>query len=158
MTHKRLFRAAVALSILSSIASALAAQFPGEISADWISVLEWRGDGSVGRMLFDDEEMSPQAYWGWMTLLALPALLHIASMVGLLFFWRPARTVFALLTILGAGVIVIDGLVVLLPAEAAFYELTVLLNGAIIAMSYLEPIKTGFESKRGVVLGPETML
>lgn len=158
MTHKSVFRLLIGCSVLSGVASVLFSYFPGEIPADWYSLLQWDGDGGFMPGSDEDGEDSTRSNWILLGLSVGLVLVYLVSLVGMFLLWRPARTVFVLITVAGTLWMFFYGLVVMLPAETALYELGLLLDGAIIAMSYLEPIKSHFESKRGVVMGPESLV
>lgn len=62
-------------------------------------------------------------------------------------FWQFARIGYLVSTLAFALVVLFDGLVVMIPLQASLYELSLILDGIVIAMSYLQPFKGFFEFK-----------
>lgn len=149
MNPKSLFRLLIVVTMVSAIGGALAAVFPGNISEDWRTISEWSGNGGiyerVGSPELLDKESAPYAVIGLLVALIL-FLLSIS--VGLFLFWRVARLANLLVSVAFLLLAPWEGLVVLLPLEAAFYNFTTLCEGAVIALSYVSPVKDYFETKQ----------
>ena len=145
MSHKTFFRLIVALSLLVAIGGGVASAFPGDISSDWKAVLEWQGDGEMLMRLY--ENIPEKAFTKVLLNVFSVALIlfAIATQIGMFLFWRFARPTYAALTLLFVIYAIFGGLLILTPVEVVFYNLVLLLDGAIIAMSYLSPIKGYFE-------------
>lgn len=149
MTPRNAFRTVVALSIALTIAGAIAAAFPGQLSEEWKTLLLWHGNSGVTTHL---TENLPESRLTLALLLLLAAGLFgyaIAVVIGMFLFWRFARFGFVLLSALTVALVPFDGLVVMTPLEAATFQLTLILDGVIVAMSYLPPIRSEFE--RGMI-------
>ncbi len=115
-------------------------QFPGYVSEDWKTLLEWHGNGSR----LDDLVANRWLLFG----VGVPvAALFIAAQIGMFFFWRFARPVYAGLTIAFVLLAPLFGISVLLPMEAALGELSFIADGAVIALSYSHPVRSYFEAK-----------
>jgi hypothetical protein len=145
MSPKNVFRILVGLSLALTIASAIAAAFPGEISEDWAAVLQWHGNGGISEYF---SESIPESMWGRAALGVLAAalaLLAIAVQIGMFLFWRFARIGYVCLSALLILTVLFDGLVVVVPTEAALYQLSLLVDGVVIAMSYLQPVASYFD-------------
>ena len=142
MSAKNLFRCLVAISLGSALASIAATHFPGDVPEEWKTLLEWHGNGSVT----DDLVANRWLLFGvGIPFLALVALWVVAQ-IGLFVFWRFARPLYAGLT---AAFVLLEpffGISVLLPIEAAFGELSLITNGAVIALSYSQPFSSYFEA------------
>jgi len=141
MSPKNLFRCLVAISLVTSLAAVGATQIPGDMPQEWKAVYEWSGNGS----LFDELEANR-----WLLLgLGIPfAVLAIAAQIGMFLFWPFARPVYAALIAAMVLTTPFTGLVVQLPVEAALLELSLVVDGAIIALSYSQPFHSYFESAR----------
>lgn len=145
MAAKNVFRILVGLALALTIASAIAAAFPGDISENWNAVLLWHGNGGVSEHL---SENIPESIWGRAILGILVAalvILGIAVQAGMFLFWRFARVGYVLLAALLILTVPFDGLVVMVPVEAALYQLALIVTGLVIAMAYLQPIASYFE-------------
>lgn len=152
---RNVFRAVVALSLALSVAGALAALFPGPMSQDWETILLWHGQGGITDRL---DERLPESVAGRVTLVALSlgVLGYVAAVVvGLFFFKRFARFGFVCVCALHLAVVPFDGIVVMTPLEAALLELALLLDGVIVAMSYLPPIAYEFDAQRSANLATQ---
>ena len=149
MTPKTFFRLLVAATLLVAIAGGVVAAFPGNISDDWRTVTEWNGNGGFYERF--DSFTLPAHIFARVALIALLVILLLFLLsvyVGLFLFWRFARIANVLLTVLFVIVAPWAGLVILLPIEAGLYDLTMLCEGAVIALSYTSPIKDYFEPKQ----------
>ena len=147
MTQKNLFRLLVALSLAAGITGTLIAAFPGNISADWKTVLEWQSDGSVLLQIF---EIEPKQNLRNVLLFVFGVgvlLFVFAVQIGMFLFWHFARPSYAVLSAIFILLSLFDGLQIMIPMEVLFYDLALLLDGAIIAMSYLSPISGYFEKR-----------
>lgn len=142
MTHKTVFRLLAALSLVAAIASGMMAAYPGDISGDWQTVLEWHGDGSYLSPVLDNTFAS-----GVGQLALVLGLFAVATQIGIFLFWRFARPSYAVLTAFLILFTLFSGLSVMTPTEAALFELSLLLDGAVLAMSYLSPIKAHFQKE-----------
>ena len=123
----------------------MAAAFPGPMSEDWQTLLLWHGnDGLVDRFFTD----LPESTWirvAWIIILGCLLAYAFAVLVGLFFFRRFARFGFVLICAFTLALVPFDGLVVMTPLEAAVVQLTLVLDGVIVAMTYLPPIRGEFE-------------
>ena len=145
MNPKLFFRLLVAASLLFAIAGVLVAEFSGNVSEDWKTLAEWNGHGGI----YDRLELCnlPTNMVG---LIAVSALLIafllciLGVYLGLFFFWRWARVGNVAVTILFLALAPFSGLIILFPFEAGLYDLTMLCEGAVIALSYTAPIKEYF--------------
>jgi hypothetical protein len=141
MSPQNLFRCLIVISLGCALAAVGVTQLPGDIPQDWKTAFEWNGNGSLVDALW----ANPWFLFG----LGIPfALLGIASLIGMFVFWRFARPVYAALTGLSVLLTLFGGLVVQLPAEAALMELSLLADGAVVALSYSPPFSSYFESRR----------
>jgi hypothetical protein len=146
MAPKNAFRIVVALSIALTIAGAVAAVFPGQISEEWTTLLQWHGNSGISEQLIGN---IPESYWARALLLLLAVgflAFAVAVFVGMFLFWRFARFGFVCLTALSVVLVPFDGLVVMAPVEAALFQLALILDGVIVAMAYLPPIGGQFET------------
>ena len=139
MSAKNLFRCLVALSLVLVAMPAVLTQSPGQVPEDWKTLLEWNGNGSFLADPFENR---------WLLLgLGIPVVLvALATQIGMFFFWRFARPAYALLAAAFVLLTPFWGISVLLPVEAALWELSLLLEGAIIALSYSQPFSSSFEA------------
>ena len=145
MAPKNIFRSVVASGIALTIAGAVAANFRGPISEEWITLLLWHGNGGITEHLMG----IPEDYWAraGLLLFALGFLAFtIAVVIGMFLFWHFARFGFVCLTALSAVLVPFDGLVVMAPVEAALFQLALILDGVTVAMAYLPPIRGQFEN------------
>ncbi len=145
MAAKSVFRAVVGLALALTIASGVAAAFPGDLSADWSTVLLWHGNAGISERLMQN---LPESLWARAALGLIAAALGIfaiAVQLGMFLFWHFARIGYVLLAGLLIATAPFDGLVVMVPLEAALYELALMITGVVIAMAYLQPISSYFE-------------
>jgi ABC-type glycerol-3-phosphate transport system permease component len=145
MAPKNIFRIVVGLALALTFASVIAAALPGEIPESWNTVLQWSGNGGIWERL---SENIPESFWGRVVLgvvVAAVAILGIAVQVGMFLFWRFARAGYVLLTGLLIVTVPFEGLVVMVPVEAALYQLDLIVTGAVIAIAYLQPVSRYFE-------------
>jgi hypothetical protein len=147
MTQKNIFRLFVAISLALEIGSALAGVYQGAISEDWKTVLEWSGNGGYSEWL--TESVPEQTFFKVVLLIVVVLFLAIvvAVQIGMFLFWQFARIGYLVSTLAFALLVLFDGLVVMVPIQASLYDLTLILDGIIIAMSYLQPFKGFFEFK-----------
>jgi hypothetical protein len=147
MTQKNIFRLFVAIYLALEIGSALAGVYTGVISEDWKTVLEWNGNGGYFELLTDST--LEQTFFKVVLFIVLVIFLAIAVTVqiGMFLFWRFARIGYLVSTLAFGLIVLFDGLVVMVPIQASLYDLTLILDGIIIAMSYLQPFKGFFEFK-----------
>ena len=148
MSSRNVFRLLVALSIALTVACAIAAAFPGQLSEEWTTLLLWHGnEGLTGYLV----ENLPESTWArilW-ALAAIGMLAYtVAVVVGLFLFCRFARFGFVLVCALTLALVPFDGLVVMTPLVAALYELSLVLDGVVVAMAYLPPVRNEFEHSR----------
>ena len=140
MSAKNLFRCLVAISLASALASFAVTQFPGNVPEDWKTLLEWHGTGSV----IDELVANRWLLFG----VGIPlVVLFAAAQIGMFFFWRFARPGYAGLTALFVLLGPFFGISVLLPVEAALWELSFITDGAVIALSYSHPFSSYFEAE-----------
>jgi hypothetical protein len=139
MSAKNLFRCLVALSLVLVAMPVVLTQPPGQVPEDWQALLEWNGNGSLVEGWIENH---------WLLLgVGLPVvLLVLAAQLGMFFFWRFARPVNAALAAVFVLLTPFWGISVQLPVEAALWELSLLLEGAIIALSYSQPFSSYFEA------------
>lgn len=137
----------VALSLALTMAGTLAALFPGPLPQDWETLLLWHGDGGFTDRL--DESFPENGLARAALLVAMVGIVSyvFAVFVGLFLFRRYARFGFACICALQAATVAFEGLVVMTPLEAAALQLALMLDGAIVAMSYLPPIAREFEPR-----------
>lgn len=154
MSSRNVFRLVVTLSIALAVASAIVAVFPGPLSEDWKTLLLWHGnDGLRDRFLGN----LPESTWTravWAIILAGLLVYAFAAIVGLFFFRRFARFGFVCIGAFTLALVPFDGLVVMTPLEAAVVQLTLVLDGVIVAMAYLPPIRGEFERGGSSVPSP----
>jgi hypothetical protein len=141
MSPKNLFRCLVAISLATGFAALGATQLPGDYPEEWRALYEWSGNGSLFHGLGENR---------WLLLgVGVPlAIFAIAAQVGMFLFWPFARPAYAAIVAAMVLVTAFAGLVVQLPVEAALMEISVLADGAIIALSYSQPFSSYFESSR----------
>jgi hypothetical protein len=147
MSSRNVFRFVVALSITLTMAGSVAAAFPGQLSEDWTTLLLWHGnDGLTDRLV----ENLPESNWTralWL-LVAFGLLAYATAVVlGLFLFWRFARFGFVCICALTLALVPFDGLVVMTPLEAALFHLSLVLDGVVVAMAYLPPVRYQFDQK-----------
>ena len=148
MTPKTLFRILVGAILLGVLGGAVTVFFPGNISEEWRTATEWNGNGGFYERFADLELPSHAvARAAVIGLLVILLFFLLSVYVGLFLFWRFARLANLLLTALFLVIAPWAGLVVLLPFEAAFYDFTMMCEGAVLALSYTPPIKDYFESR-----------
>jgi len=142
VSAKNLFRCLVAIALVLSWLPLAVTQFPGQqVPEDWKTLLEWHGNGSLIYEWMRNR---------WILLGAgIPLIvLAVYAQIGMFFFWRLARPVYAA----GAAVSVLLasfwGISVMLPVEEALGSLALLVEGAVIALSYCQPYSSYFESGR----------
>jgi hypothetical protein len=154
MSPATLFRTLILASLALAILGGVVSLSPGHIPETWQQALDLHGDGGYWQHLESSAEGDDAALavnhsvLGFIGLIILAVIL-IALWVGLFFFWRPSRTVNVVVTVLYAASLPWAGLSVYLPIQAMFAEISVLLQGAIIALSYSPPIKHLFEHRPG---------
>jgi hypothetical protein len=102
-------------------------------------LLEWNRNGSIIDELLENR---------WVLFgVGIPlVILAIATQIGMFLFWRFARPAYAVLTAVFVLLTSFWGISVLLPVEAALGELSLLVEGAIIALSYSQPFSSYFEA------------
>ena len=102
-------------------------------------MLEWNGNGSI----IDEFVQNRWLLFG----VGIPlGVLAIAAQIGMFFFWHFARPVYAALAAVFVLLTAFGGISVLLPIEAALWELSLLVEGAVIALSYSQPFSSYFEA------------
>jgi len=139
MSAKNLFRCLVAISLLSFLAAMAVTQLATDVPAEWKTLFEWNGNGSYWDGLEENR---------WILLgLGIPlVILAIAAQIGMFLFWRLARPAYAAIVAVTVLTTPFAGLVVQLPLEAAWWSLSAIADGAIIALSYSQPFSSYFES------------
>lgn len=145
MAPKNVFRIVVALALALTMASVLAAALPGDVPATWDAVLQWSGNGGVWEQLAAN---IPETIFGRVVLgvlIAALAILGLAIQIGMFLFWRFARIGYVCLTGLLVILAPFEGLVVMVPLEAALYQLALIITGTVIAMAYLQPVGSYFD-------------
>jgi hypothetical protein len=147
MAPRNIFRSTVALSLVLAIITAVAGQFPGNISEDWKTLLEWSGNEGIFEYVTNNLPKDLIARIALFLALFVFLAFTLFVQVGMFLFWRFARLGYVVLTGIFVLMTAFDGLVVTLPAQEALYELALLLDGAVIAMSYLNPISGYFEQR-----------
>ena len=145
MSIKNIFRLLVGASLMLVLAGIIVAAYPGNISEDWKTILEWSGDGGV-MMQLGSSLMDMPGRTLYIGLLVGFIGFIFAVQIGLFMFWRFARVSYLVLTLLFCLFTVFDGLMVFVPMELAIYQLSLLCDGAIITMAYMSPIKEYFEA------------
>ena len=139
MSARNLFRCLVAVALILGVAPMIALQFPGEIPEEWQTLLEWHGNGGILENVMEN-------YWLLFGVGVPVVLLVIATQIGMFLFWRPARPAYAAITAASVLLTSFGGISVMLPVEAAFVELALLLEGAVVALSYSQPFSSYFEA------------
>jgi hypothetical protein len=147
MAPQNVFRSVVALSLLLSINTVASGLLPGNIPEDWKTLLEWSGNGGVSEYVVNHLPISTLPRVALLALGVGFVAFMVSVQLGMFLFWRFARTGYLVLT--GAFVIytAFDGILVTVPVQEALYQLTLLLDGAVITMSYLSPISAYFERR-----------
>lgn len=144
------FRLLLAASFLIALACVLVIVFPGNVSEEWRTVLEWHANGGFWDHLFEFDSSPSVAQVAGIAGLFLLTLVFLVAHVGLFFFWRWARTVYAV----SCGLMLLStpwgGLAVQLPWEETFFNLSMICEGAIIAFAYTSPISSFFESVKSL--------
>ena len=141
MTPKTLFRALLVVALGCGLAAMAVTQAPGEVPPDWKTAFEWNGNGSVLEPLWKKP-------WFLLGIGAPFALLALASLIGMFFFRPFARPLYAATTAVSVLITLFDGLVVQLPSQAALMSLSLMVDGAVIALSYSPPFSSYFEPRR----------
>ena len=138
MSAKNLFRCLVAISLFCALAAMAVTQVATDVPPVWKTLYEWHGNGG-----YWDEFTANR----WLLLgLGIPfVILVIAAQVGMFLFWRFARPAYAAVIAVMVLCTPFSGLVVQLPMEAAWWELSAIVDGAIIALSYSQPFSSYFE-------------
>jgi hypothetical protein len=143
MQLKYLYRLFLLIPFLAVAAGFSVGHYPGEISADWKTVLEWHGDGDL---LYNIS--IPESLWGRALMIAICIAILVAlivSTVGMFLFWRFARSWYLVLTVVLLLSLPFSGLTVYLPLQEFFNQIALMFEGAAIAMAYFSPIKSHFE-------------
>ena len=140
MSARNFFRCLVAVALVLGVAAIIAVQSPGAAPEEWLTLLEWHGNGGV----LENAMENPWLLVG----LGVPVVLVVlATQIGMFLFWRPARPAYAAITAASVLLTSFGGISVMLPVEAAFVELTLLLEGAVITLSYSQPFSSYFETR-----------
>ena len=147
MSAKMFFRLMVALSLAVALAIVGTVVWPPAWPDEWAAVLEWHGNGGIFDDVFGESYENTLAWMGLALVIVVAAVIALAVEVGMFLFWRPARAGYAALIVVYLLFVAFDGLVVMTPIEAALYNVTLLLDGSIVAMSYLPPIAAYFEHR-----------
>lgn len=147
MTPQNVFRFVVALSLLLAIITAVSGVYAENIPEDWKALLEWNGNGGVSEHALNNHAKDGLSRVALLVLGIGFVVFVVAVQIGMFLFWRFARTGYVVLTGGFVALTAFDGIVVTLPVQEAFYELTLLVDGAVIAMSYLSPIGAYFEDR-----------
>lgn len=139
MSAKNLFRCLVAISLLSFLAAMAVTQMATDVPPEWRTLFEWNGNGGYLDGLEENR---------WIVLgLGIPfVILVVVAQIGMFLFWRFARPAYAALVAVTVVITPFSGLVVQLPLEAAWWSLSAIADGAIIALSYTQPFSSYFES------------
>jgi hypothetical protein len=138
MSAKNFFRCLLAVTLVLGVAPMMALRSPGEIPEEWQTLLEWHGNGGILENVMEN-------YWLLFGVAVPLVILVIATQIGMFFFWRPARPAYAAIIALSVLLTSFGGISVMLPVETAFVELTLLLEGAVVALSYSQPFSAYFE-------------
>jgi hypothetical protein len=110
-------------------------------SQDWQDLLSWAGDGGV---FVDGDEFSSSDIALLVGLIAL-TFVALGNQVALFFYWRPSRSIFLGLTILGFVATPFLGLTVAPPMETFGYELSIFISGMTLALAYFSPVAERFK-------------
>lgn len=99
-----------------------------------------------------DEELRILSFYGWGSLIDYPphiwnlvAVLRITAIVGLLLFMHWGRTLYAILVATDLATGITMGIWVSLPLDGYFGHLSALLDGAIIAIAFTQPMAAQFQ-------------
>lgn len=101
------------------------------LNEDEIKVLAWGGYGSI---------ITYPQWLGWVL-----TFVWIPIAIGMVFFYPIARKVYVLLTVVFIVMNPLSGLMVLTGLQAMVYEITTLLDGAILTMAYFTSINEEFK-------------
>lgn len=107
--------------------------FDHALSQETYDGLGWRGYGAI-------IPLPEKVLW-------LVVLLWIGTTVGICQFHAPARLLFALLTAFGLITTALGGMVAMTALESLLAGIMTLLDGAILTLAYLSPLKEKFELK-----------
>lgn len=146
MSPIALFRTLVALSFCLSLASGAWELVPPAIPEDWKTLLEWNGNGGVFEGLSErtNSLSKPEAVGLLLLLLGILGL-TVYAQVGIFLFWPKGRASYVAVTVGLAILGFFDGLVVVLPGAAVLCSLSLLVDGAVIAMAFLPPVNARFK-------------
>lgn len=150
MSAKGVFRGLLVAYLLFGLGGVLVSFFPGNISADLRTVMEWSGHGAWLDLYSQPLRDLPVSLWGLVILQLALLIVSFGSYIGLFFFWRPARLGYVVTSLLWAATTSISGLSVRLPLEGFFYHIAIICEGAVLALCFTSPIKEYFEAKKGV--------
>jgi hypothetical protein len=148
MTLTTLFRVLVVAAPVLAVLGVVANHFgAAHVSQDWRDILAWSGDGAW--------IPDPSSIWQTQRMLAISVVFlyvivviaALVAQVGLFLFWRFARPLAVVLTVLGEALVLGFGLSVFLPLEQVFYDLCLLSEGAILALAYFSPLHARFDQR-----------
>jgi hypothetical protein len=148
MSPKSFFRSLVGLSLIISFAISAAGIWPIASPTEWGPVLEWSGNGGVLERLHANAPTDGRPWYAFVVVLGTALVLVTAVQVGMFLFWRFARFGYVVMAGLFVVWTLFDGLLVMTSIEAALYDVTLVLDGVIIAMSYLPPVASYFEQRK----------
>lgn len=109
---------------------------------DWQDLMAWNGNGSVFPENLREASVPIGILIGAITLFAL---ISTANQVFLLFFWKPARSIYLASCIIQYPMILLFGLSILSPVEVMFYEMAALLSGVTLALAFYSPVADRFK-------------
>lgn len=133
-----IFRILVGISIVGTIMLWIHPYWEAAwLSEDQMRLRQYDGYGAIvdGSMSF---------YWGYL-------IAWMASLLGLFFFIKPARSAFVLLVALSIILNILWGIRIYLPYELALHNALLTIDGALIALAFLSPISQKFGSQATAV-------
>ena len=163
MSAKFVFRILVVLMAVTELAS-LALNFnTGDLREDWQQAVELSGSGGFWELEEPGEDADAAELEAWnrmaraqlrnlIQLLAVVLVVAIYTWLGLFFFWPFARQINVALTALYIGTLPWAGLTVTVPVEEMLSEMSMLVSGAVMALSFAPPVRDLF--RRRVPLPP----
>lgn len=131
----------VAAPLIDALAVIYMMSATPSFTQDWQDLLAWSGDGGI---LTDEEELAPKDIVMIIVILVY-ALIALGNQIALFFYWKPSRTIYIILTILGLLATPFLGLTVAPPLEMLGHELSLYISGATLALAYFSPVSERFK-------------
>jgi len=144
MNLKLIFRILIILSILLPIIGITHTELTMDSQTQEVQdLLEWDGYAGIYWSADNSDELTSE-YYITLGILALLLILIIVGLVGMYLFKKWGRTLTVVLTIISICSIALMGVTVALPTYIILNDISNLFFGAIICMSFLEPINNEF--------------